>query len=121
MQKIMTMEEVEAQLRRKSQQQQQQRPQGAPMTGTDLGMLGSMGPPMQPGLSVQLSASVPLQPEHMQHGPPGFPSPAGPPHRPPQYDSQHLGIFPLSSHGYLLMHYRSRPYGLSLPEGIQWC
>ncbi len=92
MQKIMTMEEVETQLRRKSQLlQQQQRQQAMSMPGADPGMLGSlgqMGPAPQPGLPMQ---QPPVQPEHMHHGPPGFPSPSGPPRQPPQYDSQHLG------------------------------
>ena len=94
-QKIMTMEEVEAQLRRKSQLlQQQQRQQAMSLPGADPGMqgsLGQMGPPPQPGMPMQQPAAGPVQPEHMHRGPPGFPSPGGPPRQPPQHDSQHLG------------------------------
>ena len=87
----MTMEELEAQLRRKSQQQQQQR---MPVPGADpsmMGSLGQLGAPGQLGQPLQLASPGATPPQHMQHGPPGFPHPAGPPQRPPDFDNQHLG------------------------------
>jgi len=96
-QKFLTMAEVEAQLRRKTQQQQQlqQQPQGMLLTGADSGMLGSLGqlgPAGQHSMPLQLPQPGALQPEHMQRGPPGFTHTAGATLRAPQYDSQHLGI-----------------------------
>ena len=98
-QAVMTMEELEAQLRRKSQQQQQpqqqqQQQQRMPMPGADpsiLGSLGQLGPPGQLGQPSQLASPGAVPPQHMQHGPPGFPHPAGPPQRPLDFDKQHLG------------------------------
>ncbi len=95
----MTMEELEAQLRRKSQQQQQppqqqQQRMPMPMPGADvsiLGGLGQLGAPGQLGQPPQLASTGAVPPQHMQHGPPGFPHPAGPPQRPPDFDKQHLG------------------------------
>lgn len=96
-QRFLTMAEVEAQLRRKTQQQQQlqQQPQGMLLTGADSGMLGSLrqlGPAGQHSMPLQLPQPGALQPEHMQRGPPGFTHTAGATLRAPQYDSQHLGI-----------------------------
>ena len=93
----MTMEELEAQLRRKSQQQQQQQQQqqGMPTPGAGpsmLGSLGQLGAPGQLGQPSQLAPPGAAPPQHMQHGAPGFPPTAGPPQRPPDFDNQHLGI-----------------------------
>lgn len=93
-QRIMTMEELEAQLRRKTQQQQQQQQQRMAMTGVDPSMqggLGQLGPSGQPSLSTQ-QLPAPGAFQQMQHGPPGFPHPAGLPQRPPEYNNQHPGI-----------------------------
>ena len=94
----MKMEELEAQLRRKSQPQQQQR---MPMPGADLSMmggLGQLGAPGQLGQPPQLASPAAAPPQQMQHGPPGFPHPAGPPQRPPDFGNQHLGtVWPAHS------------------------
>ena len=93
MQKVMTMEEVEAQLKRKSQQQQQQ---GMSMSSADSGMLGSLGqhgPSGHPGPTAQLPTPGAFPPQPPLHGPPpGFGHLPGPPQRPPQYNGQHQGI-----------------------------
>ena len=64
------------------------------MPGADPSMLGShgqLGAPGQLGQPSQLALPGAVPPQHMQHGPPGFPHPAGPPQTPPDFDKQHLG------------------------------
>ena len=88
----MTMEELEAQQQQPPQQQQQRMPMPMPAADVSiLGGLGQLGAPGQLGQPPQLASTGAVPPQHMQHGPPGFPHPAGPPQRPPDFDKQHLG------------------------------